>query len=125
MPPLPIFSLPFIRLHLPPENYFASQTVIITGGNTGLGLETARYIVSLGTAKVILGERTISKGEAAKADIEATTKRYGVVEVWPIDLESFASVKAFASRATCLERLDAAIMNAGLASAQWNLTSDG
>lgn len=125
MPLLPLFALPFIRLHLPPENSFASQTVIVTGGNTGLGLETVRHIVSVGASKVILGVRTISEGEAAKVDIEETTKRHGVVEVWPLDLESFDIVKTFTSRAAGLERLDAAIVGAGLASAQWNITSDG
>ena len=114
-----------MTLHLPPPNSFASQTVIITGANTGLGLETARHIVSLGASKVILGVRTLSKGLSAKSDIENTTGRMDVVEVWEVDLSSFASVKAFAARANALNRVDSAIMNAGLASGQWNMSSDG
>jgi len=126
---LGLLTRPFVQLFttlvLPPANTFASQTIIITGANTGLGLETARHIVSLGASRVILGVRTLSKGQTAKADIEATTGRLGVVDVWQVDLESFASVKAFTARAKGLLRLDVAILNAGLASGEWNMTSDG
>ena len=92
----------------------SSQTVIITGSNTGLGLEAARHIVKLNAAKVILAVRTVSKGEAAAADIAKTTGRSGVCEVWPLDLSSYASVKDFIARAHSLERLDVVIENAGV-----------
>lgn len=62
---------------------------------------------------------------SAKASIEVSTGRIGIVEVWEIDLESFASMKAFASHAESLDRLDTAIVNAGLASLQWNLSPEG
>ncbi len=122
---LGLFAQPFKKLHLPPPESFASQTVIVTGGNTGLGLETARHVVALGAAKVILGVRTLPKGEAAKSDIESSTGRTGVVEVWELDLERYDSVKHFAARAERLSRLDTAIMNAGVASLQWNKTPEG
>jgi hypothetical protein len=38
---------PFMTLRLPLPDSFTPQTVIITGANTGLGLETARHVVSL------------------------------------------------------------------------------
>jgi NAD(P)-dependent dehydrogenase (short-subunit alcohol dehydrogenase family) len=122
---LSLFAQPFKTLHLPPPNSFASQTVIITGANTGLGLETARHITSLGASKVILGVRTLSKGLSAKADIEKTTGRTGFIEVWELDLSRFSSVKAFAICAQSLPRLDTAIMNAGLASGQWVTSPEG
>jgi len=100
---LMLFAQPFITLHLPPPSSFTGQTVIITGANTGLGLETARHIVTLGASKVILGVRSISKGETAKASIESTTNRLNVVEVWELDLESFSSVLSFAEKAKKLE----------------------
>ena len=59
---------------------------MVTGSNVGLGLEAARWFVKLDAAKVILAVRTIEKGEEAKRSIEASTKRKGVVEVWPLDL---------------------------------------
>lgn len=64
---------------------------------------------------MILGCRSLSKGEAAKTDIETSTQRKGVVEVWQVDLSSYESVKGFCTRASKLERLDAVVENAGIA----------
>jgi NAD(P)-dependent dehydrogenase (short-subunit alcohol dehydrogenase family) len=89
------------------------------------GLRTARHVVTLGASKVILGVRTVSKGLSANSDIETSAGRTGVVEVWELNLKSFASVKAFASRAESLDRVDTGIMNAGLTSLQWNLSPAG
>lgn len=98
-----------------PTTTFDNQTVIITGSNTGLGLEAARHITALKAAKVILAVRTASKGEAAKASIEESTGRTGIVEVWPLDLSNYESVKQFAARASRdLQRVDVLLENAGL-----------
>jgi NAD(P)-dependent dehydrogenase (short-subunit alcohol dehydrogenase family) len=91
------------------------KTYIVTGGNTGIGLETARHLVNFQAARVIISSRNVSAGEKAKADIERTTGRKGVVEVWQLDLASHASTKAFARKAASeLERIDALIQNAGV-----------
>lgn len=87
----------------------------MTGANSGLGLEASRHFVRLGAAKVILACRSEDKGEAARKDIERSTGRHGAVEVWPLDLTSFNSVKGFCRRAQGLERLDVLILNAGVA----------
>ncbi len=102
--------------HLPyPEGDFKDQTIIVTGANCGLGLEAARHFVRLGASTVILACRSIQKGELAKSDLEKTTHRKNVVEVWQVDLTSFASVKEFCARANALTRLDIVIENAGIA----------
>ncbi|TVY22945.1 Short chain dehydrogenase [Lachnellula hyalina] len=126
MPIFNVLSQPFRSLHLPSPGSFKGQTVIITGANTGLGLATAQHTLNLGATKVILGVRTISKGEEAKAKILAeTTNPNASIKVWQVDLNSFASVKAFAARAAKLEKLDTAIMNAGLATGKWKLSPEG
>lgn len=105
-----------------PTTSFASQTVIVTGSNTGLGLEAARHIVRLGAEKVILAVRDTSKGEVAKRSIEESTQRRDVVEVWSLDLSSYESVKAFTKRAQTLKRLDALLQNAGMMAKSFKIT---
>jgi retinol dehydrogenase-12 len=90
---------------------FTGQTVIVAGANTGLGLEATRHIVRLGAAKAIIACRSIEKGEAAKKDIEESTERKDVVEVWQVDLGSYESVKEFCARVQKLDRLDAVVEN--------------
>lgn len=96
-----------------PDTDCSGRTIIVTGANTGLGKEAARHIVRLNAERVIITSRNASKGEATAKDIEQTTGRKGVVEVWDLDLESYENVKAFAERVKTLERLDAIIENAG------------
>ncbi|KAI8075151.1 hypothetical protein BC940DRAFT_287583 [Gongronella butleri] len=102
-----------------PTQSFADQTVIITGSNVGLGKEAARHIVRLGAARVILGVRNVEAGEAAKQQIEKSTGRQGVCEVWHVDLASFDSVLAFGDRVAKLPRLDTAILNAAVATSSF------
>ncbi|OTA34543.1 hypothetical protein BTJ68_06686 [Hortaea werneckii EXF-2000] len=97
-----------------PTHDCSGQTIIVTGSNTGLGKEAVRHFVRLNAEKVIIACRTTAKGEAAKQDIEASTGRKGVVDVWPLDLTDYESVKAFAQRAKGLVRLDVALLNAGI-----------
>lgn len=99
-----------------PEAEYRGKTVIVTGANVGLGREAARHFCRLGAARVILGCRDLDKGRAAGADIEESTSRAGVVDVWQLDLGSFESVRAFCRRAEAeLDRLDVVIENAGVA----------
>lgn len=95
--------------------------VIVTGANTGLGLEAARHFVCLGVSNIIIACRMLSKGNAAREDIEHTEKCKGVLQVWELDLSSFASVKAFAKRAKLLPRLNICVENAGIAQGTFTL----
>ncbi|KAH9886102.1 hypothetical protein F4778DRAFT_786824 [Xylariomycetidae sp. FL2044] len=116
--------------HLPltiSESTCAGKTYIITGGNCGLGYEAAKHLVEFGARRVIIAVRSVRAGEAAKAEIEASTGRgvRGVLEVWPLDLASWDSVRALAKRARDeLDRLDGLIQNAAVALPDW-ATSEG
>lgn len=97
----------------------------------GLGLETARHFCRLGAAKVVLACRDPDKGEAARADIEAScasapsSTKSGVVEVWQVDMSSFQSVRDFCARAAAeLDRLDVVVENAGVATGTY-VEADG
>ncbi|KAI4265513.1 MAG: hypothetical protein L6R38_009365, partial [Xanthoria sp. 2 TBL-2021] len=107
-----------------PDTPFTDQIVIVTGSNTGLGLEAARHYVRLGAAKVILAVRSLEKGEAAKNSLDRSENRPGVVEVWHLDLSSYDSVKQFAKRANHLPRLDVLLENAGIATGQFRISED-
>ena len=98
-----------------PTTSFAGQTVIVTGSNTGLGLEAARHFARLNASKVILAVRNIRAGEEAAKSIHESTGRKGVCEVWQVDLGNWDSVKSFVKRTEGLERLDVVLENAGIA----------
>lgn len=104
-----------------PTNDFAGQTIIVTGANTGLGLEAARHLVRLNAEKVILAVRNLQKGEAAKKSIEGSEKKTGVAEVWELDLANHRSVQRFAKRAEGLKRLDAVSENAAIYTFQFTI----
>ncbi|CEN59564.1 hypothetical protein ASPCAL02012 [Aspergillus calidoustus] len=119
-----VYNQLFVHPQLPPYS-FAQLVVIITGANTGIGLETARHISRLGAAKVILAVRNLASGEAARASIESSTGRASGIEVWHLDLADTASVLAFADKALALPRLDAFIANAAIATKVYSLAEGG
>lgn len=98
----------------PPTADFTNQIVIVTGANTGLGLETARYLVALGATKVILAVRDLAKGNEAKKSIIETTQRENCVEVWELDLCNYQSVIKFAARTQELPHINCLIQNASI-----------
>ncbi|KAI4249551.1 MAG: hypothetical protein LQ352_005583 [Teloschistes flavicans] len=110
-----------------PQHDFSGQTIVVTGSNTGLGLEAARHLVRLGARKVILAVRNTEKGEVAKRDIVASVQgcREDAVEVWPLDLTSYESVRRFAAKAQRdLNRLDVLLENAGLMTQRWQVAEE-
>jgi NAD(P)-dependent dehydrogenase (short-subunit alcohol dehydrogenase family) len=66
------------------------RRAIVTGGSSGIGVETARALAGTG-AEVTLAVRDTAAGERTAADIE------GNVRVAPLDLADQASVRAFAA----------------------------
>jgi NAD(P)-dependent dehydrogenase (short-subunit alcohol dehydrogenase family) len=101
----------------------AGKTYIVTGANVGLGLETAKHLVSSSAARVILAVRNTEAGKRAKSEIERETGIKGVAHVWQLDLSSYASVKAFAAKANKeLDRLDVLVNNAAVAIDQFELS---
>ncbi|KAF8526935.1 short-chain dehydrogenase [Hysterangium stoloniferum] len=104
------------------------KTVIVTGANSGVGLETARHLAGMGPGRLILGCRNMDKAESARADIIRTTGiDEGVIETWHLDLAMFSSVSAFADR---YEKeggghLDLLVMNAAAQGSTPIYTEDG
>ncbi len=103
-----ILSNIFVTLPAPSQDSdLSKQIIIVTGSNTGLGLEASRHLSRLGPYKLIMAVRNPAKGEEARKNILASTGKLGSsIEVWALDMDSYDSVKAFASRASQLPRLD-------------------
>jgi NAD(P)-dependent dehydrogenase (short-subunit alcohol dehydrogenase family) len=72
------------------------QTAIVTGANSGLGLEVARGLARLG-AEVVMTARDRAKGEAALQQIRARDPG-ARLRLELLDLARLASVRAFAAR---------------------------
>lgn len=98
---------------IPAGTSFSGQTAIVTGGNAGLGYDCARQLLDLGLSRLILAVRTQSKGDEAAKRLQ-TQFPSSKVEVYILDMASYVSVQAFAKRCDQLERLDFAILNAGV-----------
>ena len=112
--PLPFLREKWVGVAKPITN-FAGKRVLVTGANTGIGFEAAATFVSLDAEQVILAVRNIDKGLDARRKIEARGHRTNKIDVWEVDMGSYASVQRFAARAEKeLPRLDVAILNAGI-----------
>ena len=88
------------------------RTVVITGGNSGIGLETCVGLAAAG-ARVVMGCRNTAKAESAVAEVR---RRSGndAVESRAVDLADLRAVESFASDLADLDRVDVLINNAGL-----------
>lgn len=100
------------------------RTAIVTGANSGIGLETARELARAG-ATVVLACRNAEKGGAALAGIRGSVPD-ARVELATLDLTSLASVRDFASTfAAQHDGLDLLINNAGVMALPRSVTADG
>ena len=103
----------------------SGQSIIITGANSGIGLEAAIVLAQKGAA-VTLAVRDAMRGQSAADRIRAS---YPVaeVEVAHLDLADLASVRQFASEwiAGHPDGLDVLINNAGVMAIPRRETADG
>lgn len=100
-----------------PDQY--GRVAIVTGGNTGLGFQTARMLAARG-ATVVLAVRDVAKGRLAAARIA------GDVLVQALDLTSLDSIRsAAADLRAAHDRIDLLINNAGVMYTPKQATADG
>jgi len=86
----------------------SGKTAIVTGGYSGIGLETVRALLNHG-ASVIVPVRSAQKAKDALAGLT------GDISTAPLDLGDLASVRSFTEAMRgALSRLDLLINNAGI-----------
>lgn len=100
--------------------------MLITGGSTGLGLETAIHYVALGASPVIITARNAARGAEAVATIESRTGKKGVVQVRALDMDSFGEVKKFVEGLENeVSAIDIVLLNAGCFAVDYKTSVDG
>ncbi|KAK7866952.1 hypothetical protein R5R35_014726 [Gryllus longicercus] len=88
-------------------------TAMVTGANSGIGLETAKELARRG-ARVLLACRDPVKGQQALVAVRVAATAGATVELLSLDLASLESVRACASKVLATEqRLDILVNNAG------------
>jgi NAD(P)-dependent dehydrogenase (short-subunit alcohol dehydrogenase family) len=100
------------------------RVAVVTGANTGLGLDTAKALAARG-ASVVLAVRNLEKGKQA-ADAIATASPGADVTVQRLDLSSLDSVRDAATELRAAHgRIDLLINNAGVMYTPRSTTADG
>lgn len=102
----------------------AGKTVVVTGANSGLGLETTRLLAGRG-AHVVMACRTSAKAEAALLEIREQLPKASL-EFIRLDLSDLSSVRAFGEAfGQAHDTLDVLVNNAGVMAIPRRETADG
>ncbi|ACI65835.1 predicted protein, partial [Phaeodactylum tricornutum CCAP 1055/1] len=110
-----------------------NKVVLITGGNTGLGLESGKRLAASG-ATVILTTRSVAKGQQAVREVQEYLNEQGVenshVQYVTLDLCDLQQVKDFPNTLSSVlskdQSIDVLMNNAGvMAIPDRQLTKDG
>ncbi|QSZ28793.1 hypothetical protein DSL72_003298 [Monilinia vaccinii-corymbosi] len=96
------------------------RTALIAGATSGAGLQLAK-ILAAPCARLIITARDPQRGQQAVEDILKSlpndTSKKPQIDVWPLEMESFQSIRDFTERLLLLPSLDIAVLNAGV----WHL----
>lgn len=100
------------------------KTVVVTGGNSGIGLATAVALAGAG-ARVLVTARDAGRGSAAVEEIRRRAAS-NAVELVVFDLSSLGSVRQGAAEilGRC-QRIDVLVNNAGVVLSERRETADG
>ncbi|KAK2752282.1 short-chain dehydrogenase reductase family [Colletotrichum kahawae] len=110
---------------IPLEFDLTDATLIMTGASSGLGLEASRQFLERQLGRLIMGVRNPSKGDALA---EGLRREFPLaqIEVWHLEMESYDSVRAFATRCKKeLSRIDIVILNAGVVAQTFTRSREG
>ncbi|KAJ4002679.1 hypothetical protein NW752_002499 [Fusarium irregulare] len=102
------------------------KVILITGGNSGLGLETTRQLLKHDPAKIFLACRSKAKFDQAITELQESGCKTEAVQFLSLNLASLESIKSavkeFQEAST---RLDVLVNNAGIMMTPEGLTEEG
>lgn len=101
----------------------SGRVAIVTGGNSGIGLETVRGLAIRG-GHVVLACRNEEKGRRARDEVRADYSDADI-DVEPLDLADLRSVRAFADRMNRHAAIHLLVNNAGVMVPPFGKTRDG
>lgn len=117
--------------NIPEETSLAGKTVLIIGGNSGLGLEFARECLLWDASRVIITARTDAKGIAALTDlcndpVVRSTSRKATLELLNLDLDDYSSASQFIQDVKEeVPELDILLCNAGVNLIKYQTSKSG
>jgi len=86
------------KIYQPPSGSLNDKIILITGGSTGLGLESAKRLAAAG-ATIVLTSRNLEKGqmsvEAVKSYLQGKGNENNKIYSLVLDLDDLESVKSF------------------------------
>ena len=104
----------------PANGFLNGKVAVITGGNSGIGLETCKALSSAG-CRVIMGTRSVDAGQKA---VQNEIQKLGIgkyvvkdvsnIAVKELNLESLASIRKFADEVREESSIDYLVLNAGV-----------
>jgi len=104
----------------PAGTNLAGKTVIITGGNAGMGYEAARQFLVLNAARVIIAVRSRTRGQEAISTLRANPEVKqanpdAIIEVFELDLDDYESGVKFSEKVKQeVSELDILLLNGGV-----------
>ncbi|KAI0143579.1 NAD(P)-binding protein [Xylariaceae sp. FL1272] len=105
----------------------SGKVILVTGGNTGLGAATIKFIAPRNPSCIYLCARppSIPQGEQLASSLKLSHPTLNI-QVRPLDLSSFTSINKFAAAFLKeAERLDILFINAGISSTAPAVTEEG
>ncbi|CRG91994.1 WW domain-containing oxidoreductase [Talaromyces islandicus] len=115
----------------PEATNLEGKTVLVTGANSGIGLESARQFLTLKAARVILTARDHRKGgvavSALRSDPEVLKSNpSATIEVFDLDLDDYQSGLDFCKRVESdVPYLDVLVCNAGRVGMKYESSTAG
>ncbi|KAI8633247.1 NAD(P)-binding protein [Xylariaceae sp. FL1651] len=106
---------------------FNGKVILVTGGNTGIGAATIKFLARRSPSCIYLCARPVSvrQGEALASELKSSFQDVNI-QVRPLDLSSLDNIKQFAaSFLKEAERLDLLFLNAGISTTLPALTKEG